>query len=106
VPETGRRWSREGGIERAGIVTAMRTGATCRVASGDGIGARRVGTTPWVERAGVEARTRVTVVLVRLCRAFAGRFDLAVALRAVVRALPLTFRCDAAAFNCFPLFGL
>jgi hypothetical protein len=55
-----------------------------------------------VERAGVVARTRVTLGL-----AFAGRrFDLALALRAMVCALPLTFRCDAFAFNCFPLFGL
>jgi hypothetical protein len=65
------------------------------------MGARRAGTTACVDLAGVVARTRVTLGL-----AFGGRFDLTVALRAVVRALPLTFRCDAFAFNCFPLFGL
>ena len=35
-------------------------------------------------------------------RAFAGLFDVALVLRTVERDLALTFRCDAAAFNCFP----
>jgi hypothetical protein len=65
----------------------------------------------WVDRAGVEALARVTRVLVRVGLAFTRLFcfaaDLfAVDFRAVERALPLTFRCDAAAFNCFPLLGL
>jgi len=73
-----------------------------------------------VDRAGVEALARVTTVLVRAGFAFARLFGLALdflaldltadflaaAFRAVERVLPLTFRCDAAAFNCFPLFGL
>jgi hypothetical protein len=105
----GLRWSRPGGIERAGIVNVTLAGATCLRANGDGMGARRAGSTlvpACVERAGVEALARVTGVLVRVGLAFAERFDFAVLLRAMVRALPLTFRCDAAAFNCFPLFGL
>jgi hypothetical protein len=110
----GRRWSRAGGIERAGTASATRTGATCLVGSGDGIGARRTGTTVlvWVDRAGVEALARVTRVLVRVSLAFTRLFCLAAAdffavgFRAVERTLPLTFRCDAAAFNCFPLLGL
>jgi hypothetical protein len=89
-------------------------GATCLVGSGDGIGARRAGATTdvvWVDRAGVEARARVTgvLLLVRVGLAFARLLDLTLDLRAeraVERDLPLTFRCDAAAFNCFPLFGL
>jgi hypothetical protein len=65
----------------------------------------------WVDRAGVEARARVTgvLLLVRVGLAFARLLDLTLDLRAeraVERDLPLTFRCDAAAFNCFPLFGL
>ena len=112
--DRGLRWSRAGGIERAGTDSATRTGATCLVGSGDGIGARRTGRTTvlvWVDRAGVEALTRVTGVLVRVGLAFTRLFcfteDLfTVAFRAVERALPLTFRCDAAAFNCFPLLGL
>jgi hypothetical protein len=116
--DRGLRWSRAGGIERAGTVSAARAGATCLVGSGDGIGALRTGTTTlvWVERAGVAARARVTGVLVRVGLAFARLFCFAVDffttdfftvdLRAVERALPLTFRCDAAAFNCFPLLGL
>lgn len=57
-----------------------------------------------VARAGVEALARVTGVLVlaglRLALVFEAGF------RAMVRALPLPLRCDAFAFNCFPLFGL
>jgi hypothetical protein len=112
--DRGLRWSRAGGIERAGTVSAARAGATCLVGSGDGIGALRTGTTTvlvWVERAGVAARARVTGVLVRVGLAFERLFCFAVDfftvdLRAVERSLPLTFRCDAAAFNCFPLLGL
>ncbi len=59
-----------------------------------------------MDRAGVEALARLTGVLVRVGLDFGRLFDFAVDLRAVERALPLTFRCDAAAFNCFPLFGL
>src|SRR5512136_790398 len=105
----GLRCSREGGIERAGRVSGTRAGATCLVGSGDGIGARRAGATRelgCVDRAGVEALARVTGVLVRVGLAFARLFDFTVDLRAVERALLLTFRCDVAAFNCFPLFGL
>jgi len=107
--DMGLRWSRAGGIERAGTVSATRAGATCLVGNGDGIGALRTGTTTvlvWVERAGVAARARVTGVLVRVGLAFTRLFCFAVDVREVERALPLTFRCDAAAFNCFPLFGL
>jgi len=116
--DRGLRWSRAGGIERAGTASATRTGATCLVGSGDGIGARLTGTTTvaWVERAGVEALARVTGVLVRVGLAFVRLFCFAVDFftvdlftvdfRAVDRALPVTFWCDAAAFNCFPLFGL
>jgi len=115
--DKGLRWSRAGGIERAGTVSAARAGATCLVGSGDGIGALRTGTTTvlvWVERAGVAALARVTGVLFRVGLAFTRLFGFAcfavdfftVDLRAVERALPETFRCDAAAFNCFPLFGL
>src|SRR5262245_28791765 len=110
--ESGRRCSRAGGIERAGSDTATRTGATCFVGSGDGIGARRTGTdAPCVERAGVEARDLETAVrragferaLLRP-RAGAGR-DLFAALGLerwdVRRALALCL--EDAAFNCFPL---
>jgi len=55
VALSGLRWSRVGGIDRAGSETATRSGATCLVGSGDGIGARRAGAIPCVERAGVEA---------------------------------------------------
>jgi hypothetical protein len=97
----------------------------CLVGRGDGIGARRSGTTaPCVERAGVEVLERETVVLRRvffgafaLARLFgafalarlelrfefrAGFATLATGLRDDRRALPLTLRRDAA-FNCFPL---
>jgi len=75
----------------------------------------------WVDRAGVAALARVTGVLVRVGLPFTRLFGFAldflaidfftvdfftVDLRAVERALPLTFRRDAAAFNCFPLLGL
>jgi hypothetical protein len=93
--DKGLRWSRAGGIERAGTASGTRTGATCLVGSGDGIGARRTGTTTavlvWVDRAGVEALARVTGVLVRVGLAFKGLFGLAVDFRAVERNLPLTF---------------
>jgi hypothetical protein len=57
-----------------------------------------------VARAGVEALARVTGVLVRAGLRFA--LGLETGFRAVERALPLPLRCDAFAFNCFPLFGL
>ena len=102
-----------GGIERAGIITAARAGATCRVGSGEGIGVRRTGTAivvPCVALWGVVALALVTV--------FAVRTDLAFFFPAAWRAfgfgdgrdlerdLPLPLLRDAAAFNCFPLFGL
>lgn len=80
-----------------------------------------------MDRAGVEARARTTAAFVRdgfaFARCFAGLFEWlfprpfasrrAVRLfafvdgpRALERALPFFFRCDAEAFNCFPLFGL
>jgi hypothetical protein len=107
----GRRGSRTaGGIERAGIVTVTRTGATWRVGSGDGIGTRRTGAATactWVDLAGVDARARTTGVLVREGFAFARLFAFtAVFLAEVERALPLVFRCDAEAFNCFPLIWM
>jgi hypothetical protein len=109
-------------MERAGSVTAVRTGATCFVGSGDGIGARLAGAAaPCVERAGVEVLERETLVRRRVDRGvlafgfdpdldlgravalerFAGFEALATGRRDVRRALPLTLRC--AAFNCFPL---
>src|SRR5687767_14622884 len=60
------RWSRVGGIERAGLTTAGRGGATCLVGIGDGTGSatRRALAAPrmlaCVLRAGVVARERVT----------------------------------------------
>jgi len=57
-----------------------------------------------VARAGVEALARVTGVLVRAGLRFAAGLE--TGFRAVERALPLPLRCDAFAFNCFPLFGL
>jgi hypothetical protein len=57
-----------------------------------------------VARAGVEALARVTGVLVLAGLPLA--LDLDAGFRAMVRALPLPLRCDAFAFNCFPLFGL
>src|SRR5688572_31287741 len=63
------RWSRDGGIDRAGVTRTARGGATCFVGSGDGIGSlRRAGacvasTLTWVLRAGVVARDRVTAAL-------------------------------------------
>jgi hypothetical protein len=42
-------------MDLAGNETATRTGATCFVGSGDGMGARRTGRAPCVERAGVDA---------------------------------------------------
>jgi len=92
----------------------------CLVGSGDGIGARRTGTTaPCVERAGVDVRERETLVLrfelfgalalarleVRLLECLAGFAALAIGLRDERRALPLTLRRDAA-FNCFPLLWM
>jgi len=108
------RWSRAGGIDRAGRVTAARTGATCFVGSGDGIGARLAGAAaPCVERAGVDVLDRETVVRRRTdLGAFAftrardfeclAGFALATGRRDGRRAFPLTLRCDAA-FNCYPL---
>jgi hypothetical protein len=96
--DKGFRWSRAGGIERAGTANGTRTGATCRVGSGDGIGARRTGTTTavlaWVDRAGVEALARVTGVRagLDLKGLFGAALDFfAVDFRAVERDLPLTF---------------
>lgn len=98
-------------------MTATRTGATCRVGSGDGIGARRAGTAaPCVERAGVDARDRETLprrlvffgdfafarLELRDFECLAGFAALATGRRDGRRALPLTLRRDAA-FNCFPL---
>jgi hypothetical protein len=57
-----------------------------------------------VARAGVEALARVTGVLVLAGLPLALGFE--AGFRAMVRALPLPLRCDAFAFNCFPLFGL
>ena len=104
----------------------------CRVGSGEGIGARRAGTTtPCVERAGVDVLERETVVRrragfgdlalarlgerflelfgerflvlrVRLVECLAGFAALATGRREVRRALPFSLRRDAA-FNCFPL---
>ena len=115
---SGRRWSRAGGIERAGKVTAARTGAMCLVGNGDGIGARRTGTTtPCVERAGVDVRERETVARrvfgafalarleVRFLDGLAGFAALATGRRDGRRALPLTLRRDAA-FNCIPLLWI
>ncbi len=45
------------------MATAVRTGATCLVGSGEGIGVRRTGTViaaPWVARWGVAALALVT----------------------------------------------
>jgi hypothetical protein len=92
-------------------VIAARTGATCFVGSGDGIGARRAGgAAPCVERAGFDVLERDTDVLRRadfgafdLERTFddrAGFAALATGRRDERRAL--TLRRDAA-FNCFPL---
>jgi hypothetical protein len=104
----------------------------CFVGSGEGMGTRRAGATanalePWVARAGVAVRARVTGVRVfagladtvvllfflvtpcfRRTLFFTRRFDdlAAEALRATTRVDPLTFLRDFAAFNCFPLFGL
>src|SRR5687767_12912411 len=70
------RWSRLGGIERAGVTRTARGGATCRVGSGEGTGSlRRAGawlarTLAWVLRAGVVARERVTDFEVREAAGF------------------------------------
>jgi len=77
-------------MDRAGIASAVRSGATCRVGSGDGIGARRAfGAAPgWVARAGVDVRARRTVVRLRVDFAVARlRVDFAV-VRAVVFLVP------------------
>jgi hypothetical protein len=94
----------------------------CRVGNGDGIGARRTGTTtPCVERAGVDVRERETVARrvfgrvfgafalarleVRFLDGLAGFAALATGRRDGRRALPLTLRRDAA-FNCIPLLWI
>jgi hypothetical protein len=85
---------------------------------------------PWVARAGVVARARVTIgfrdffagrfpflaadllgfarcpalALMRFLDVFRADFDFV--LRTAARALPLAFLRDFAAFNCFPLLGL
>jgi len=124
------RWSREGGIDRAGITTVGRLGATCRVESGEGMGGRRTSgaVDACVERAGLNVRARLTAVrpfealtafffafrvglgrvrfalrLTGRTRRAAGRPEL---VRALARTLPVVFLLDDAAFNCFPLFGL
>jgi len=60
-----RRRSLPGGIDRAGVMSAGRGGATCLIGIGDGSGNRRFGTArpPWVLRAGLAARARVTGAL-------------------------------------------
>jgi len=83
------------------------------VGSGDGIGARRAGGAPCVERAGVDVRERDTLARRRddfgafalertLGRFLAGFAARATGRRDERRALTLTFRRDAA-FNCIPL---
>jgi len=69
--DRGRRWPFVGGIERAGTTSVALSGATCRVGSGDGIGARlrlAAGTAflGWVARAGVDVRARRTGVRLRV----------------------------------------
>src|SRR5687768_10784861 len=91
------RWSREGGIDRAGVTRTARGGATCLVGIGDGIGSvRRPGacvasTLTCVLRAGVVARDRVTAALDLDLdlddRPAAGRDGRAAGLRALVRAV-------------------
>ena len=55
TPGTMRRCSlAAGGIERAGIITAARTGATCLVGSGEGIGVRRTGTAIAADRGSLD----------------------------------------------------
>jgi hypothetical protein len=127
-------------MERAGTARVVRSGATCFVGRGDGMGGRRLLGTDrvWVERAGVEVRARRTGVRLRavlevlavarevfLVAAFfltvfaadwafplVERFealrddDRAAVARRVERTEPFVFFRDAAAFNCFPLFGL
>ena len=110
-----------GGIERAGITRVGRTSAMCLVGSGDGMGVRRVtgaraAPETWVALAGVAVRARVTEVRVvldlvdaarLLCCLLRRSLDLALdVLRGFRRTDPLCFFRDAAAFNCFPLFGL
>jgi hypothetical protein len=101
----------------------------CFVGRGDGIGARRSGTTaPCVKRAGVEVLERETVVLrrvffgalvlarrfgalawarldVRLFERLAGFETLATGLRDVRRNLVFSL-CRDATFNCFPLLWI
>ena len=63
-----RRSSFPGGIERAGVTSAGRGGATCLIGIGDGSGALRFGAArPWVLRAGLAARARVTGALPLAC---------------------------------------
>src|SRR5262245_47185382 len=61
----GLRWSRAGGIERAGVTRTGRGGATCFVGRGDGIGSARA-TRACVLRAGVVARARLIAVFLEL----------------------------------------
>jgi hypothetical protein len=122
-------------MERAGTVSAARSGATCLVGRGDGMGVRRLAGAAfgWVARAGFDVRARRTGVrlravldvfasardaflladvLVAWTFFFNGRFealrddDRAALLPRVERTDPCVFFRDAAAFNCFPLFGL
>jgi hypothetical protein len=54
-------------MERAGTARAVRSGATCFVGRGDGMGGRRLlgAERVWVERAGVVVRARRTGVRLR-----------------------------------------
>src|SRR5688500_4401937 len=87
------RWSREGGIDRAGVTRTAGGGATCLVGIGGGMGSvRRPGacvasTLTCVLRAGVVARDRVTAALDVDDRLAAGRDGRAAGLRALVRAV-------------------
>jgi hypothetical protein len=122
-----RRRSFPGGIERAGVTSAGRGGATCLIGMGDGSGARRFGTArPCVLRAGLAARARVTgalpLVLVCLARV-TGDLPLGCLADTALRLVCFWFltgdrragRCDARgafffldfpAFKSFPLFCL
>jgi hypothetical protein len=105
------RWSRLGGIDRAGVTSTARGGATCRVGSGEGTGSlRRTGewlarTLAWVLRAGVVARERVTDFEVRGAAGFFLRGVRVEALR-FLRAERLADRLDVWRFAEREGFGL
>src|SRR6266436_1467690 len=69
---SGLRWSRPGGIERAGVTSTGRGGATCRtgIGLGTGSGRMRAACAAWVERAGEVARDRLTACLVATAETF------------------------------------